>query len=67
VSQKRQQKNLKRKKSKPTLSKFERKQAKIREEIVNNGLEAIRTNLLSSLDKNSQAYQQSYDTHHSAH
>ena len=67
MSQKRQQKNLKRKKSKPSLSKFERKQEKIRTKIVSDGLETIRTNLLNSLGKNSQAYQQSSDTHHSAH
>lgn len=67
MSQKRQAKNLKRKKSKPQLSKFERRQEKIRAKIVNDGLEPIRTSLLDSLDKNSQAYQQSSDTRHSAH
>jgi hypothetical protein len=59
MSQKRQSKNLKRKKSKPTLSKFERKQAKIRADIINKGLEPIRTNLLDSLDKSIQAYHSS--------
>lgn len=66
MSQKRQAKNLKRKKSKPQLSKFEKKQAAIRAKIINDGLEPIRTNLLSNLDKNTQAYRQSYDNLHSA-
>ncbi len=59
MSQKRQSKNLKRKKSKPQLSKFERRQAKIRADIINKGLEPIRTNLLDSLDKSIQAYRSS--------
>lgn len=65
MSQKRHSKNLKRKKDKPYISKFERKQAKIRAEIINKGLEPIRTNLLDNLDKSIQAYHQSSDTHHS--
>ena len=65
MSQKRHNKNLKRKQSKPTLSKFERKQQKIRNKIINDGLEPIRINLLDSLDKKIQASQMSSDTHHS--
>jgi hypothetical protein len=64
MSQKRQAKNLKRKKLKPVLSKFERRQVKIRNKIINDGLEPIRTNLLNSLGKNTQAYLQSSDNHH---
>lgn len=65
MSQKRQAKNLKRKKSKPQLSRFEKKQEAIRAKIINDGLEAIRINLLSSLDKNTQAYQHASGSHHS--
>ena len=65
MSQKRQAKNLKRKKSKPKLSKFDKKQEAIRAKIINDGLKPIRTNLLNSLGKSTQAYQQSSDTRHS--
>ena len=65
MSQKRHSKNLKRKKSKPSLSKFERRQERVRSEIINDGLQTIRKGLLSNLDKNTQAYHQSYDSHHS--
>ena len=64
MSQKRQAKNLKRKKNKPQLSKFEKKQALIRAKIISDALEPIRTNLLNSLDKNTQAYLQSSDNPH---
>lgn len=67
MSQKRHNKNLKRKQSKPVLSKFERKQQKIRNKIINDGLEPIRINLLDSLDKKTLASQQSYDNHRSTH
>lgn len=66
MSQKRQSKNLKRKKSKPVLSKFERRQVKIRNKIINDGLEPIRINLLDSLDKRTQAYLESSGNHHKA-
>jgi 16S rRNA U1498 N3-methylase RsmE len=66
MSQKRHLKNLKRKKSKPQLSKFEQKQEKIRAEIINAAMSPIRTNLLNSLNKNTQASQQSSGSHHSA-
>jgi hypothetical protein len=66
MSQKRHLKNLKRKKSKPKLSKFDRKQEKIRAEIINSALDPTRTNLLSSLNKNTQASRQSSDILHSA-
>lgn len=66
MSQKRQLKNIKRKKDKVVLSKFERRQQKIRAKIINDGLEPIRTNLLDNLDKSIQAYPQSSGTHHNA-
>jgi hypothetical protein len=51
LSQKRHNKNLKRKSKKPKTSKFERKIERIRSKIVNDALVTIRTNLLNSLDK----------------
>jgi hypothetical protein len=63
MSQKRQSKNIKRKKSKPQLSKFERKQERIRTKIINDGLLPIRINLLDNLDKKIQASQMSSDNH----
>lgn len=65
MSQKRHNKNLKRKQSKPSLSKFERRQERIRSKIINDGLLPIRINLLDSLDKKIQASQMSSDTHRS--
>lgn len=66
MSQKRHSKNLKRIKNKPHISKFEKKQAAIRSKIINDGLEPIRTNLLSNLNKNNQASQKSSDIRHNA-
>jgi len=65
MSQKRQSKNIKRKKSKPQLSKFERRQERIRAKIINDGLQPIRINLLDNLDKKIQASQMSSDNHRS--
>lgn len=63
---KRALKNKKRVKDKPYISKFERKQEKIRANIINAALKPIRTNLLNSLDKNILASQQSSDNHRNA-
>jgi hypothetical protein len=64
MSQKRHAKNLKRKQKKPYISKFDRKQAKIREQIIREALIPIQTSLLNNLDKNNQASQHLGDIHH---
>jgi hypothetical protein len=63
MTQKRHKKNLKRKSKKPKVSKFERKVERIRAKIINDALYAIRTNLLSNLDKKMLEDRQS-DTFH---
>jgi len=55
MTQKRHTKNVKRKLNKKKLSKFEKQQKKIRNKIINDGLLAIRINLLNNQDKNTQA------------
>lgn len=64
MSQKRQRKNLKRKQAKPYISKFDRKQAKIRQQVIEEGLRPIRINLLNSLGKSAQEGPQSVENHH---
>jgi hypothetical protein len=55
MTQKRYTKNLKRKSKNKKISKFERKQEKIRNKIINEGLLAIRANLLNNQDRSTQA------------
>jgi hypothetical protein len=64
MSQKRHKKNLKRKQGKPYVSKFDRKQAKIRQQVILEGLKPIQANLLSNLDKSTQEAPQSGVNHH---
>lgn len=64
MSQKRHKKNLKRKQNKPYISKFDKKQAKIRQMVISEGLEAIRRDLLGSQDKSAQVAPQSAGIRH---
>lgn len=64
MSQKRYTKNKKRQSNKPKLSKFQKRQERIRNKIINDALAPIRTNLLSSLDKSTLEALQNAESHH---